>query len=187
MLDLHYVRQHLPEVEEALRKRGYENRLDDFRRLDETRRTLLAEVEQLKKSRNESSRKIGGIVQSGGDAESLKQDVRRIGKQITDLDEQLVTAESELGTFMHSLPNLPDGSVPEGRTAEDNPVVRTWGEQRKFDFEPVDHADLGVALGILDFERAAKMTGARFALYIGAGAERHTRHGQATHHTHDHR
>ncbi len=170
MLDLHYVREHLPEVEEALDKRGYENTLDDFRRLDETRRTLLVKVEQLKKSRNESSRKIGGIVKSGGDAESLKQEVRQIGKQIAELDEQLAAAQSDLGKFMHSLPNLPDASVPRGRTAEDNPVVRTWGTRRTFDFEPVDHVDLGVSLGILDFERAARMTGARFALYLGAGA-----------------
>ena len=170
MLDLHYVREHLPEVEEALRKRGYESTLDDFCKLDEARRALLVQVEQRTKSRNECSRKIGGIVQSGGDAESLKQEVRRTGVEIAELDRQLAAAESDLKKFMHCLPNLPHASVPEGRTAEDNPVVRTWGTQRTFDFEPVDHADLGVALGILDFERAAKMTGARFTLYMGAGA-----------------
>ncbi len=170
MLDLHYVREHLPEVEEALRKRGYENTLDDFRKLDDMRRTLLVQVEQLKKSRNENSRKIGGIVKSGGDAEPLKQEVRRTGEQIAELDGRLATAESDLREFMHGLPNMPDASVPEGRTAEDNPVVRTWGTPRAFDFEPLDHADLGVNLGILDFERAARMTGARFTLYMGAGA-----------------
>ena len=170
MLDLHYVREHLPEVEEALRKRGFDISLDDFRRLDETRRNILGEVEQLKKSRNESSKKIGGIIQSGGDAEPLKQEVRRIGEKIAELDARLVDSESELREFMHSLPNLPDASVPEGRSAEDNPVERTWGTRPELDFEPLDHADLGVALGILDFERAAKMTGARFTLYLGAGA-----------------
>ncbi len=170
MLDPHYVREHIEEVEQALGQRGEKISLDPFRRLDESRRSLLVQVEQLKKQRNEESRKIGGIVKSGGDAEPLKAEVRRVGERISELDTQLETIQQELTEFMAGLPNIPDASVPVGQSAEDNPVVRTWGHKPTFDFEPRDHADLGVALGILDFERAARMTGARFTLYIGAGA-----------------
>ena len=170
MLDPHYVREHIEEVEQALGQRGDKISLDPFRRLDESRRSLLVQVEQLKKQRNEESRKIGGIVKSGGDAEPLKAEVRRVGERISELDTQLETIQQELTEFMAGLPNIPDASVPVGQSAEDNPVVRTWGNKPTFDFEPRDHADLGVALGILDFERAARMTGARFTLYIGAGA-----------------
>jgi seryl-tRNA synthetase len=170
MLDLHYVREHMGEVERALRTRGVDRSLDDFRRLDESRRGLLLQVEQLKKTRNTSSKQIGMVIQSGGDAEPLKREVRKIGEQISKLDKELVTAEHELRTLMEELPNLPHVSVPEGKTEADNAVERTWGEPPAFDFQPKDHADLGPALGILDFERAAKMTGARFALYMGDGA-----------------
>jgi len=170
MLDLHYVRENTEEVEKALRKRGMERSLDDFRRLDAARRELLVEVEQLKKTRNESSKRIGQVIQSGGDAEPLKREVREIGERIAGLDARLEAAEGDLRALMEELPNLPDASVPEGRTEDDNRVERTWGEPPAFDFEPQDHADLGPALGILDFERAAKMTGARFALYVGDGA-----------------
>jgi seryl-tRNA synthetase len=170
MLDLHYVRENMGEVERALRMRGVDRSLDDFRRLDESRRGLLLQVEQLKKTRNTSSKQIGAVIQSGGDAEPLKREVRKIGEQISKLDSELEGAERELRALMEELPNLPHASVPEGKTEADNALERTWGEPPEFDFEPKDHADLGPALGILDFERAAKMTGARFALYVGDGA-----------------
>jgi seryl-tRNA synthetase len=170
MLDLHYVREHLEDVEGALRKRGMDRSLDDFRRIDRSRRDLLVQVEELKKTRNASSKKIGEVIRTGGDAESLKQEVRKIGGRISELDAELETAQRELRELMVELPNLPHPTVPEGKTEADNPVERTWGNPPEFDFEPADHADLGPALGILDFERAAKMTGARFALYLGDGA-----------------
>ncbi len=170
MLDLHYVREHLEDVDAALQKRGTQRALDDFRQLDESRRALLVEVEQLKATRNESSKKIGQVIQSGADAEPLKQEVRKIGEQITGLDSQLESVQAELRRLMEGLPNLPDARVPEGATEDDNRIERTWGDKPEMSFKPKDHSDLGQALGILDFERAAKMTGARFALYLRDGA-----------------
>jgi seryl-tRNA synthetase len=170
MLDLHFVREHPEEVEQALRARGEDRSLDDFRQLDTTRRELLVQVEELKKTRNVSSKQIGQVIQSGGDAEALKQEVREIGERISGLDKQLAEVEGELAVLMQQLPNLPHPDVPSGKCDADNRVERVWGEKPEFDFEPQDHADLGPALGILDFERAAKMAGARFALYMGDGA-----------------
>jgi seryl-tRNA synthetase len=170
MLDLHYVREHLDEVAEALRKRGMDLTLDRFRELDGSRRELLVEVEGLKKARNEKSRTIGQLIKSGGDAEAAKAEVREIGERIATLDQKLETTQSDLDGFMRELPNIPHTSVPEGRTEEDNTLLRTWGEPPTFGFEPKAHWDLGPDLGILDFERAAKVAGARFALYVGDGA-----------------
>ena len=127
MLDLHYVREHLEEVEQALRARGEERSLDDFRELDTTRRELLVQVEQLKKTRNVSSKQIGQVIQSGGDAEALKQEVREIGERISGLDKQLAEVEGELAVLMQQLPNLPHADVPSGKCDADNRVERVWG------------------------------------------------------------
>ena len=170
MLDPHYVREHLDEVERALRLRRIERPLDEFKRLDGARRELLLEAETLKRTRNESSKRIGAVVQSGGDAEPLKADVRRIGERIAELDGEVGRVEADLSGLMHALPNLPHASVPEGEGDAGNVVVRTWGAPPAFDFQPRDHVELGTALGILDFERAAKVAGARFAVAFGAGA-----------------
>jgi len=170
MLDLNHVRNHADQVEAALRRRGGELSLDPLKQLDGKRRTFLQNVEELKRHRNESSKKIGQILKSGGDAGALKEEMRQVGDKISGLEEELQQVEEKLRSFMLELPNIPHSSVPEGRTSEDNPVVRTWGEPPKFDFEAKAHWDLGPALGILDFERAAKLAGARFALYLGAGA-----------------
>ncbi len=171
MLDPSYVRQHLDEVALALRKRGADpSLLDPLRELDGKRRSLLVEVEGLKKNRNESSRRIGEIMKSGGDASAMREETRQAGERIATLEGELDGIEVDLRTRLLEIPNLPHASVPEGRASEDNPVVRTWGEPRRFDFEPKAHFDLGPELGILDFERAARMTGARFALSLGDGA-----------------
>ncbi len=170
MLDLNYVRQHLKEVEAALSTRGQSVSLQPLEDLDATRRNLLQEVETLKKLRNESSKKIGRIMKEGGDATVLKEEMREVGGKITALEERLKTTEEDLRSFMLQLPNIPDASVAVGESEADNPVIRTWGDQPSFDFEPKAHWDLGPALGILDFERAAKLAGARFALYMGDGA-----------------
>jgi seryl-tRNA synthetase len=170
MLDLHFVRDNLDLVAAALHKRGSDASLDRFRELDENRRSLLVQVEQLKKTRNESSRKIGGIVKAGGDAEPLKREMREVGDRISELQGSLVTVENGLQHLLREVPNVPDASVPEGRTEDDNRIERTWGEPPTFEFEPKAHWDLGTELGILDFERAAKIAGARFAVYFGLGA-----------------
>jgi seryl-tRNA synthetase len=170
MLDLTYLRENLDTVERALRDRGASASLDRFRELDAARRRTLVEVEQLKKARNEASKRIGQVVRSGGDAEPLKEEVRQVGEKIAGLEQTLQVAEADLQALLQELPNVPHSSVAVGRTAADNRVERTWGEKPAFDFGPRDHADVGTALGILDFERAAKMTGARFTLYMGEGA-----------------
>jgi len=170
VLDLHFVREHLDEVAEALRARRAKLSLDRFRELDSTRRELLVEVEGLKKERNEKSRSIGKVIQSGGDAESAKAEVREIGARVAGIEQRLESTQAELDAFMRELPNIPHASVPVGESEEDNPVLRSWGEPTRFDFEPQAHWDLGPQLGILDFERAAKVAGARFAFLIGDGA-----------------
>jgi seryl-tRNA synthetase len=170
MLDIGYVRQHLDEVAKSLRKRGAEVSLDPVRDLDARRRELLAEVEELKRRRNETSKVIGQRMRDGSDATDLKAEMRRVGEQIAELDDEVQRTEASLRAFLEGLPNLPHPSVPEGRSAEDNPVVRSWGEPTQFDFEPKAHWDLGTALGILDFERAAKVAGSRFVVYFGEGA-----------------
>jgi len=170
MLDLHYVREHEDRVAEALRRRGMQAPLEAFRELDETRRHLLRRVEELKKTRNESSRKIGEIVKSGGGAEPLKQEMRAVGEEVACLERELESTVGRLDALMRELPNLPHASVPDGRSSEDNRVERVWGGKPSFAFEPRAHWDLGQELGILDFERAARMTGARFTLYMGDGA-----------------
>ena len=171
MLDLSYVREHADEVQAALEKRGMDLSLAPLGKLDAERRAILAEVEGLKQQRNASSKQIGQLIKSGEDPAALKDEMRRVGESISGLETRLKEVESRLRAFMLEIPNLPDASVPEGRTADDNPVVRTWGEPRTFDFEPRAHWDLGPELGILDFERAAKLSGSRFALYIGDGAK----------------
>lgn len=170
MLDLHYVRDRFDDVEQSLRDRGADISLESFRDLDRSRRDALVEVEQLKKQRNDSSKEIGRIMKSGGDAEALKRETRALGERIHELEQGLHTTEAELHKLLEAVPNVPHESVPVGRDESANRVERSWGEKPEFTFEPQAHWDVGTALGILDFERAAKVAGARFALYAGAGA-----------------
>ena len=170
MLDPNVIRNQPDDVAAALRKRGSALTLEPVQRLDAERRELLVQVETLKKSRNERSREIGGLIRSGGDAVDLKEEVRQIGTRISELESELERVQADLDARLSELPNLPHASVPAGTTEEDNRVERSWGEPPAFDFEPRAHFDLGVAAGILDFERASKISGARFALLIGDGA-----------------
>ena len=170
MLDLSYVREHPEEVAEALRRRGMELTPDRLLELDARRRDGLVQIEALKKTRNENSKKTGEIMKAGGDATEQKEATRRLGDEIAELKKQLDGGQEDLDAAMLEFPNLPHASVAVGATAEDNPVVRTWGEPPAFGFEPQAHWGLGPALGILDFERAVKIAGARFAVYFGDGA-----------------
>jgi seryl-tRNA synthetase len=170
MLDLHYLREHPDEVAAALSKRGLDQSLEPLLALDAKRRGHLTQIECLQRQRNESSREIGQIIKAGGDADAQKKEVKRIGAQIDELRQELERVEANLQSLLRELPNLPHGTVPQGRSEADNPVERSWGEPPRFEFEPKAHWDLGVELGVLDFERAAKMSGARFALYFGDGA-----------------
>jgi seryl-tRNA synthetase len=170
MLDMNFVRKNPDAVRAALEKRAMDLSLDRFAELDQRRRDLLVEVEGLKQQRNASSKSIGQRIKAGEDVAALKQEVREIGDRITGLEQELQTTESELTEFMHEVPNIPHETVPVGESEEDNAFVRDWGEKPSFDFEAQAHWDLGPELGILDFERAAKIAGARFALYVGDGA-----------------
>jgi seryl-tRNA synthetase len=171
MLDMNFVREHRDTVAEALRRRGMDVPLDRFDELDRRRRDLLVEVEGLKQKRNASSKDIGRRIKAGEDVAALKEEVRELGQQIGAIEEQLAATQTDLQAFMLELPNILHESVPTGASEEDNAFVRDWGEKPRHDFEPQAHWDLGPRLGILDFERAAKIAGARFALYMGDGAK----------------
>jgi seryl-tRNA synthetase len=170
MLDMVWVRDHLDALEAALRNRGARIDLREFRRLDEERRSALREVEQLKARRNKVSDEIARLKKAKQDAQALIDEMRAAGERIKALDARVSEAEPALEAFLLTLPNLPDAGVPVGRGAADNVEVRRWGAPPRFDFEPLPHWEIGTRLGILDFERAAKIAGARFAVYTGAGA-----------------
>jgi len=170
MLDIQIVRSRPELVEAGLAKRGQTVVLDGFRSLDAKRRALLTEVEGLKRHRNESSKAIGELVKRGGDAVALRDEMKSLGEKVAALEVEIAAVDVELDEFLKRLPNLPHESVPAGTTEADNVVARTWGTPPAFDFPPEAHWDLGPRLGILEFERAAKMTGARFALLVGDGA-----------------
>lgn len=158
-------------VRQALATRNTDPaQLDAWLRLDAERRTALVEVEDLKRQRNEASRAIGKVKQQGGDASAEIAAVARTKERIEELEARLAAIEPEMSAIELSLPNLPHESVPVGPDESANRVERVVGEPRRFDFEPKAHWDLGPALGILDFERGAKVTGARFTVYFGAGA-----------------
>jgi seryl-tRNA synthetase len=172
MLDLRFVREHVQEVQEALQKRGLEISLAEFVHKDQERRATLARLDELRHQRNTLSEEVGKKKKAGlhAEAQPLIDRVKEINLQIKALEAQAEEYDPWVRDFLLNLPNLPDASVPVGATSDDNPVVKTWGEKPAFAFEPRPHWDIGEALGILDFERAAKITGARFALLKGAGS-----------------
>jgi seryl-tRNA synthetase len=172
MLDLKFVREHLEIVEQALKNRGQEISLDEFREREADRRQLLTSLEELRHERNTLSKEVGALMKAGkGDeAQESKARAALINTRIKNLEAQAEAQDSWVWEFLLNLPNIPHESVPLGASSDDNPVVRTWGEAPQFDFTPRAHWDIGENLGILDFERAAKITGARFALLKGAGA-----------------
>ncbi|HEV2419792.1 MAG TPA: serine--tRNA ligase [Terriglobia bacterium] len=170
MLDLAFVRENLEFVRQKLADRGAPDLLGDFESLDRERRKLLVEAGSLKARKNKVSDEIATLKKQKQDASALIAEMKRVGAEITDLDGKAKAQDEKLQETLKQIPNLPHESVPVGRSAEDNQEIRRWGEPRKFDFEPKAHWNLGPELGILDFDRAAKITGARFAVYYGAGA-----------------
>lgn len=171
MLDIKFVRDHIDEVEAMLRNRQLDLDLSEFKNLDDRRRRLLGEVERLKYEKNRISDEIAKLKKEGRDASSLVEQSRELSQRIGELDSELTKIEDEFRQILLFIPNMPHESVVVGRSEQDNPVVKVWGEKPSFNFEPKPHWDIGEKLGILDFERAAKMTGARFTLYWGVGAE----------------
>src|SRR4051794_1120311 len=172
MLDLGFVRGNLALVEEKLRARGADPAvlLGDFRSLDRRRREAITQSETLKARRNDLSQQVGALKKAGQDATALMDATRALKDKLDELDKTAAALDEQMRLSLAKIPNLTRDEVPTGTTEADNVTVKTWGEKRTFDFEPKPHWDLGASLGILDLERAAKLSGARFAVYMGSGA-----------------
>lgn len=170
MLETRFVRQNSELVQESLGKRGQDYDLGMFLECDSKRRAILLEVEDLKHQRNAVSDRIARMKRENQDPSDLIAEMKTVSGNIKALDEALSQHEATLESILMGLPNLPHPSVPFGEGTEDNVVLRKEGAPPSFDFEPLPHWDIGTRLGILDFERAAKIAGARFALYMGQGA-----------------
>ena len=172
MLDPAYVRDHQDEVKRGLGNRGMnvDGELEQLATLENRRRRLIPELEGLKRDQNTAGDEVARAKRQGKDASAIFETNRQRSQQIRQLSIELDQVEQQRTKLMMGLPNLPHASVPVGRTEADNVVVRTSGEPTTFDFEPQPHWDLGSALGILDFERATRMSGARFSVPLGAGA-----------------
>src|SRR5579859_229053 len=173
MLDLTFVRENLPKVEELLRRRGIDPQplLGGFRSLDERRRKLITESEGLKAQRNRASEEIARLKKAGQDASAQMEQTKALREKGDALEKQAAEIDQELRTSLAMLPNLPQEQVPAGNSAEQNVEVRRWGTPTEFGFTPKPHWELGEQLGVLDMERAAKLSGARFAVYWGLGAK----------------
>lgn len=173
MLDLNYVRENLEVVRAALDKRSMPGAaLDDFAQADAERRRVIAESDQLNAERNTASREIGALMKDGKreEADARRKAVNELKDRIAELDQKREQAEARIHELLSTLPNIPHESVPVGTDESANVEVRRWGTRPDFGFEPRDHVDLGTTLGILDLDRATKITGARFAILNGTGA-----------------
>ena len=173
MLDLHYVRENLDAVRTALQNRNFPiESLEAFAELDATRRRVISEADSMNQARNGMSKVIGGLMQAGKreQADELKAQVAEVKAQQTTREKQRDEAENAMRDLLSHLPNIPAIDVPIGADEAANVEIRRWGEPKHFDYEVKDHVDLGEALGILDLERAVKITGSRFAILNGAGA-----------------
>jgi seryl-tRNA synthetase len=173
MLDPAYVRDHGDEVRAGLRNRGLDPEpiLEPFAALDARRKALIPEVEGLKREQNASGEEIARAKREGRDVSEVFAANKSRGQKIKELEAQLDEVDRQRTDLLMTVPNLPHASVPVGKSADDNEEVRRQGEPRRFDFEPKPHWEIGAALGILDFERATRMSGARFSVLLGAGAK----------------
>jgi len=171
MLARDYLREHADDYRTALKNRGASVDIERFLELDSERRRTIAQVEQLKAQRNTASQEIATLKKNKQDASSQIEAMKRVGDEIKELDARIVQIEDELKNLELVFPNVPDASVPVGPDETHNRVERTWGEKPQFNFTAKPHWDLGEALGIIDFDRATKITGARFAILSGAGAQ----------------
>ena len=170
MLDLKFVRDNTEKVAQALKNRHAKVDLEEFKKLDQERRSLLQEVEADKSQRNTVSAEISQMKRNGEDATEKITAMRALGDKIAEADKKVKDVEARLQAVMLTIPNMPAADVPVGKDDTENPEVRKWGEPTHFDFEPKAHWEIGEKLGILDAERAAKVSGARFYYYKGAGA-----------------
>ena len=171
MLSREWLREHADEYRTALKNRGSSADIERFVELDAERRRTISQVETLKNQRNVASQEIATLKKNKQDASSQIEAMKRVGDDIKSLDERLAAIEQELRALELGFPNVPHESVPVGADETANRVERTWGEKPRFDFTPKPHWDIGEALGILDFERAVKITGTRFTVLVGAAAK----------------
>lgn len=170
MLDLKFVRSNLEDIKTMILNRGYDLDISHFERLDQERRERLSVLEALRHRRNKVSDDIAAMKKNGEDASGVISEMKTVSARIKEKEKELPRFVEELEQLLQLIPNIPDESVPVGKNEKDNPVIRTWGKIEDFEFEPLPHWEIGETLGILDFARAAKISGARFALYRGAGA-----------------
>ncbi len=170
MHDLNFFRNNLEQIRDRLAPRGYMLDVEAFQDLDRRRRQCVTDSEQLKAERNQATAEIGKLRKQGVDTAERQQQVRAISERIAELDQQVNELDLQFRDFLSRVPNVPDQSVPPGKDERANVEVRRWGKPPDFAFQPKPHWDLGPELGILDMERAAKVAGARFAVYWGIGA-----------------
>lgn len=170
MLDIKFVREHLDEVKTMLKNRNNDLDISDFSELEQERRRLLNETEELKAKRNAVSKEVSVLKKEGKDASAIIAEMREVGDKISALDAKVKEVEDKLRDLLLHIPNMPKADVPIGKDENDNPEVRRVGTPREFTFEPKEHWDIGADLDILDADRAAKVTGARFTFYKGMGA-----------------
>ncbi|MBQ4551490.1 MAG: serine--tRNA ligase [Clostridia bacterium] len=170
MLDIRRIRQNPQELIDALQKRNSAVDLTEFLEKEELRRKLLAETEALKARRNEESKRIAQIKRQGGDAQPIMDEMRALGDKVNEIDAQVKEIEEYINQFLLRLPNYPHETTPVGKDDTENVEQRRWGEPRQFGWEPKAHWDIGTDLKILDFDAAAKISGARFTVYKGLGA-----------------
>jgi seryl-tRNA synthetase len=171
MLDLKFVRNNIDLLKEKLLQRGSDLSLDEFIAVDGERRKIIQDVEDLRNRRNLVSKEVGRLKKEGQKAEHLMEEMRVVNDRIKEMETVLEEKETALSAIILSVPNIPHPGVPIGKDSSDNPVAKRWGDIRQFDFEPRSHWDIGEELDILDFERGAKISGARFTLYKGLGAQ----------------
>ncbi|BCB95156.1 serine--tRNA ligase [Dissulfurispira thermophila] len=170
MLDARFVRENIDVLKKALEKRGYEIDLHEFLSLEEQRLSLLKESEELRNKRNTVSEEIGKMKKQGQTTDSLVAEMKKVSERIKEIEEILKAIEQKTGLFLLNIPNIPHESVPTGKDETENVEIRKWGEPREFEFEPLNHWDIAETLDIIDFERGAKIAGARFAVMKGLGA-----------------
>jgi seryl-tRNA synthetase len=171
MLDIRFVRENPDAVKAAMINRNADVDVDALLELDNRRRTRITDVEALKAERNKTSKSIGLMIKEGRDPEEVKAQVREMGDRISAFDEELREIDARMREGLLYIPNMPSATTPVGKDENDNPVIRSWGEKKNFDFEPVMHWDLGAALQLFDLERGAKIAGSGFPLFTGKGAK----------------
>ena len=170
MLDIKTIRSTPEEIKRKLASRGGEFRIDDVLKLDEERRNIIFEVEELKSKKNKVSEEVAKLKKAKQDAEAMVLEMREVSERIKEMDERVRVLDEEITGILMTIPNTPYDGIPDGLTSEDNIEIRKFGEPTKFEYEPKAHWDIGVDLNILDFETAGKVTGARFTFYRGLGA-----------------